>query len=94
MKAERTHCTKVWPLFCHPLTSLLSTISVHRPVNDTEEKAVTRLALTYGVLRRLGFSEERVMECLSAISGYDLDEAYDWVRAAHFSMEEVLTCIL
>lgn len=52
---------------------------VHRPLNDTEEKAVTRLALTYGVLRRLGFSEDRVMDCLAAISGYDLDEAYDWV---------------
>ena len=55
-------------------------ISVHRPINDTEEKAVMRLALTYGVLRRIGFLEDRVMDCLNAISGYDLDEAYDWVR--------------
>ena len=38
-----------------------------------------RLAVTYGILRRLGFSEERVEECLRAIPGVDLDEAYEWV---------------
>lgn len=31
-------------------------------------------------MRRLGFSEERVEECLRAISGVDLEEACDWVR--------------
>lgn len=37
------------------------------------------MAITYGVLRRLGFSESRVEECLRSIQGVDLDEAYDWV---------------
>lgn len=41
-----------------------------------------RLGITYGVLRRLGFSEERVEECLWAINGTELEEAFDWVRFA------------
>ena len=45
----------------------------------SEEKALTRLAVTYGILRRLGFSEERVEQCIRAIPGVDLDEAYEWV---------------
>jgi ATP-dependent RNA helicase DHX29 len=45
----------------------------------SEEKALTRLAVTYGILRRLGFSEDRVEQCLRAIPGVDLDEAYEWV---------------
>ena len=39
-----------------------------------------RLGITYGVLRRLGFSEARVEECLRAMLGVDLDEAYEWVN--------------
>ncbi|KAF8832459.1 hypothetical protein HHX47_DHR1001422 [Lentinula edodes] len=50
-----------------------------KTLEESEEKAVTKLAITYGVLRRLGFSEERVMECLTAINGVDLEEAYDWL---------------
>lgn len=38
-----------------------------------------RLGITYGVLRRLGFSDERVLECLKSIPGVDLDEAFEWV---------------
>jgi hypothetical protein len=41
---------------------------------------VTRLGITYGVLRRLGFSQDKVDECLRAIQGVDLEEAYEWVR--------------
>ena len=43
---------------------------------------LSRLGITYGVLRRLGFSEERVEECLDAINGTELEEAFDWVRYA------------
>ncbi|KAJ3851495.1 P-loop containing nucleoside triphosphate hydrolase protein [Lentinula lateritia] len=50
-----------------------------KTLEESEEKAVTKLAITYGVLRRLGFTEERVMECLTAINGVDLEEAYDWL---------------
>lgn len=48
-------------------------------IDQTKEKAVTRLAVTYGILRRLGFSEDSVEQCLRTISGIELDEALDWV---------------
>lgn len=48
-------------------------------MDHTKEKAVTRLAVTYGILRRLGFSEDWVEQCLCAISGVEVDEALDWV---------------
>ena len=48
-------------------------------LDDSEEKVLTRLAITYGTLRRLGFSDARVEECLQAIPGVDTDEAYEWV---------------
>ena len=48
-------------------------------LDESEEKALPRLGVTYGVLCRLGFSEERVLECLRSIHGVDLDEAFDWV---------------
>ncbi|KAJ3571585.1 hypothetical protein NP233_g3653 [Leucocoprinus birnbaumii] len=50
-----------------------------RTLQESEDKALARLGVTYGVLRRLGFSEERVEECLRAISGVELEEAYDWL---------------
>lgn len=53
--------------------------AVKKPLEDPEDKAIARLGVTYGVLRRLGFSETRVDECLNAINGVDLDEAYEWV---------------
>ena len=53
--------------------------SERRPLEDSEDKALAKLGVTYGVLRRLGFSEDRVEECLRSISGVDLDEAYEWV---------------
>jgi hypothetical protein len=28
---------------------------------------------------RLGFAEDRVLECLKALQNYDLEEAFDWV---------------
>ncbi len=34
----------------------------------------------YGVLRRLGYSEEIVERCLESIDGVDLEEAHGWVR--------------
>jgi ATP-dependent RNA helicase DHX29 len=41
---------------------------------------MAKLGVTYGVLRRLGFSEERVEQCLRAIRSVGLEEAYEWVR--------------
>ncbi|KAF5377628.1 hypothetical protein D9615_005290 [Tricholomella constricta] len=50
-----------------------------KTLDESEDKAIARLGITYGVLRRLGFSESRVEECLRAIQGVDLDEAYEWL---------------
>ncbi|KAI0374315.1 P-loop containing nucleoside triphosphate hydrolase protein [Pilatotrama ljubarskyi] len=59
-----------------------------KSVDEPEEKALVRLAITYGVLRRLGFSESRVEECLRAIPGVDLDEAVEWLHL-HCDEEEL-----
>lgn len=53
--------------------------SVKRIFEDSEERALAKLGITYGVLRRLGFSEIRVQECLHSISSYDLEDAYEWL---------------
>ncbi|KAH9835693.1 P-loop containing nucleoside triphosphate hydrolase protein [Rhodofomes roseus] len=61
----------------------------HEPtVDEPAEKALARLAVTYGVLRRLGFSEGTVEECLRSINGVDVDEAFDWLHL-HCTDEEL-----
>ncbi|KAK0465179.1 P-loop containing nucleoside triphosphate hydrolase protein [Desarmillaria tabescens] len=59
-----------------------------RQIDEPEDKVVAKLAITYGVLRRLGFSEERVIECLEAIPGFELEQAYDWLYL-HCSEDEL-----
>ncbi|KAJ3517374.1 hypothetical protein NLJ89_g555 [Agrocybe chaxingu] len=44
-----------------------------------EEKALPRLAISYGVLRRLGFTEENVEQCLRSVDGVDLENFFDWL---------------
>ncbi|KAI0639258.1 P-loop containing nucleoside triphosphate hydrolase protein [Trametes polyzona] len=51
-----------------------------KSVDEPEDKALVRLAITYGVLRRLGFSDARVDQCLRAIPGVDLEEAVEWLH--------------
>ncbi len=51
-----------------------------RAVDTSIDKFLTKLGITYGVLRRLGFSEERVLQCLKEITTADIDDACDWVR--------------
>lgn len=46
--------------------------------------------MTYGILRRLNFSEDWVEQCLRAMSGIELDEALDWVSPDN--MVIVLSC--
>ena len=48
-------------------------------MEESEEKAIGRLGITYGVLRRLGFDEDLVENCLRRVSGVELDEALQWV---------------
>ncbi|RDX56021.1 P-loop containing nucleoside triphosphate hydrolase protein [Lentinus brumalis] len=59
-----------------------------KSIDEPEEKVLLRLAITYGVLRRLGFTEARVEECLRSIRGVDMDEAFDWLHL-HCSEEEL-----
>lgn len=61
------------------LSDSLTYVLEPKPLEDTDEKLVARLALTYGILRRLGFSEGIVDSCLKAIPGLDVDDAYEWV---------------
>jgi len=53
-----------------------------KSIEETEEKALAKLAITYGILRRLGFTEERVEECLRGMKGIELDDGLDWVSLA------------
>lgn len=53
-----------------------------------------RLAVTYGVLRRLGFAEDKVEQCLRAISGAALEEAYEWVSLINCSQPPVSTFLV
>ncbi|KAI0785954.1 P-loop containing nucleoside triphosphate hydrolase protein [Abortiporus biennis] len=52
----------------------------YQTLNEPEDKLLPRLAITYGVLRRLGFSEERVETCLRAIPGVNLEDAIEWLH--------------
>ncbi|THU91743.1 P-loop containing nucleoside triphosphate hydrolase protein [Dendrothele bispora CBS 962.96] len=61
------------------LVAMFDSNEGRRQLDEGEDKALLKLAVTYGTLRRLGFSEKTVEECLKAINGVDLDEAYDWL---------------
>ncbi|KIL70700.1 hypothetical protein M378DRAFT_194963 [Amanita muscaria Koide BX008] len=50
-----------------------------KALEEPEDKAIAKLGVTYGTLRRLGFSEERVEECLKNINGIDLESALHWL---------------
>ncbi|KAH9857918.1 P-loop containing nucleoside triphosphate hydrolase protein [Lenzites betulinus] len=59
-----------------------------KSIDEPEDKALVRLAITYGSLRRLGFSEVRVDQCLRSIPGVELDEAVEWLHL-HCEEEEL-----
>lgn len=59
--------------------SAAESLPEHGAIDEPEEKALPQLAITYGVLRRLGFEEETVERCLKAIKGIDLEEAVEWL---------------
>lgn len=52
------------------------------------DKLTSQIGITYGVLRRLGFSEELVLKCLRESSGVELEQALDWIYA-HCSTDEL-----
>ncbi|KAI5124610.1 hypothetical protein M0805_004220 [Coniferiporia weirii] len=52
------------------------------------DKLLGQIGITYGVLRRLGFREDVVLNCLKDCSGVDLEQAFDWLYT-HCSAEEL-----
>lgn len=59
-------------------------------IEESEEKAIGRLGITYGVLRRLGFDEALVENCLRRVSGVELDDALQWVSGRTYYFVSVL----
>jgi len=62
-----------------------SPISISGPALD-EEKALTRAFVTYHVLAKLGFTDERIVECLKTTDG-GWEEALEWVRDSNVSAD-------
>jgi ATP-dependent RNA helicase DHX29 len=59
----------------------ISTIAINfAEGSDSEDRAIARLGINYGVLRRLGFKEDLVEECLRSSRGMDLEDIFDWVN--------------
>lgn len=66
---------------------------VRKYFDEPVEKVVARAALTYGVLRGLGFAEDKVEQCLRAIQGVDLDQACEWlyIHCSDVELENALS---
>ncbi|KAF9474475.1 P-loop containing nucleoside triphosphate hydrolase protein [Pholiota conissans] len=63
-----------------------------RILEEAEENVLAQLGITYGVLRRLGFKEDRVRQCLKSIKGVELDEALEWLYL-HCEEHELVTSL-
>jgi ATP-dependent RNA helicase DHX29 len=70
--------------------NLVQTKEYSEIMDESQEKLMPRIAITYGVLRRLGFSEDIVQECLNSIMGIELGEALDWVGSYMLSICSVI----
>ncbi|KAJ7181792.1 P-loop containing nucleoside triphosphate hydrolase protein [Mycena crocata] len=75
-------------VFIDRVLNLALEFDIGEALEESEDKAIGKLGVTYGVLRRIGFTEDRVEECLRAIKGVELDEAYEWLYL-HCSEEEL-----
>lgn len=58
-------------------------------LKESEEKLVPKIAITYGVLRRLGFPDDVAERCLRSMPGIELSDAFDWVPY-HFSFSYIV----
>lgn len=45
----------------------------------SEDKSMPQMGMIYDVLRKLGFDEERVSQCLRMVDVLDIDAAYEWL---------------
>lgn len=73
---------KIKTLHCIPHTRSDIFTPATKFGEGSEDKAIARLGVNYGVLRRLGFREDRVEECLRTTQGMDLEDMFDWVNDA------------
>ena len=48
-------------------------------LSEPSNKVLPRLAIIYGILRRLGFQHVDSIQCLQSVQNLDLDAALDWV---------------
>ncbi|KAF8641157.1 hypothetical protein AX17_000792 [Amanita inopinata Kibby_2008] len=79
------------PVFVNEIITLSqndNTAEGKNTLDEPEDKALAKVGITYGTLRRLGFSAARVEECLRSIGGVDLEEAYHWLYT-HCHEEEL-----
>lgn len=73
-------------MMLRPLHNISCGFQGPKPIEESEDKVIGRLGITYGVLRRLGFDESLVENCLRNVSGVDLDEAFQWVSGRFCSV--------
>lgn len=52
------------------------------PQYEPEEKVIGKVATLFGILEQLGFTKERVEECLRAVKTLELEDALDWVSSS------------
>lgn len=51
------------------------------PLYEPEDKVIAKVATLFGTLGQLGFTKERIEECLRAVKTLDYEDALDWVRS-------------
>jgi hypothetical protein len=61
------------------------------PLYESEDKVIAKVATLFGTLGQLGFTRERIEECLRAVKTLDYEEALDWVRPETGSQDPALT---
>lgn len=49
------------------------------PQYEPEEKVIGKVATLFGILEQLGFTKERIEECLRTVKALELEDALDWV---------------
>ncbi|GAA5938098.1 hypothetical protein JCM10213_000830 [Rhodosporidiobolus nylandii] len=50
-----------------------------QPVYEPEDKVIAKVATLFGILEQLGFTAERIEECLRAVKVLELDDCMDWL---------------
>jgi ATP-dependent RNA helicase DHX29 len=59
--------------------------------SESSNKVLPRLAIVYGILRRLGFQQAASIQCLQSVQHLDVDKALDWVcTVSLFALVRVL----